>query len=100
MKVASVTETKNNLSSILDHVKGGSTVIITERNQSIARIEPLSESPSMSLELLDLERQGLISRPRKKVDLQDLLTGELPSTTQGDDGVTEALLAERRESDR
>jgi hypothetical protein len=54
----------------------------------------------MSLELLDLERQGLISRPRKKVDLQDLLTGELPSTTQGDDGVTEALLAERRESDR
>jgi prevent-host-death family protein len=66
MKKAKIAELKNNLSRYLDHVRGGGTVLVLDRNQPVARIVPLgapgkgaaaSEHP-----LSRLERHGLIRR--------------------------------------
>ncbi|MBA4180395.1 MAG: hypothetical protein C0506_07395 [Anaerolinea sp.] len=40
MKRASITEVKNGLSALLDQVKAGETVIITDRGIPVARIVP------------------------------------------------------------
>ena len=41
MKKASITEAKNNLSAIIDSVKGGSPVLIVDRGRPVARLEPV-----------------------------------------------------------
>lgn len=67
MKKASVSETKNRLSAILDQVKEGETFLITEHGRVVARLEPVRSSESKSAEeakLADLERRGLIKRGR------------------------------------
>lgn len=65
MKSASITETKNQLSALLELVKQGQTVIITERDQPIARIEPMGHGgPDGDTLLLALERKGLVRRAK------------------------------------
>jgi prevent-host-death family protein len=44
MKIASISEAKNGLSALLDGVKAGETVLITDRGIAVARIEPISTS--------------------------------------------------------
>ena len=39
MKKASITEAKNNLSALIDSVKGGSPVLIVDRGRPVARLE-------------------------------------------------------------
>jgi antitoxin (DNA-binding transcriptional repressor) of toxin-antitoxin stability system len=65
MKKAKIAELKNNLSRYLDHVRGGGTVLVLDRDQPIARIVPLggagadvSEQPLVRLERLGLIRRG------------------------------------------
>lgn len=41
MKKASITETKNNLSALIDGLKGGSAVLIVDRGRPVARLEPV-----------------------------------------------------------
>ncbi len=68
MKKASVSETKNRLSAILDQVKEGETFLITEHGRVVARLEPVRSSESKTAEeakLADLERRGLITRGGK-----------------------------------
>lgn len=63
MKKASVSETKNRLSAILDQVKEGQTFLITEHGRVVARLEPVRSSESKNAEeakLAELERRGLI----------------------------------------
>jgi prevent-host-death family protein len=40
MKRASVTEAKNNISALIDGLKGGSPVLIVDRGRPAARLEP------------------------------------------------------------
>src|SRR5258705_10303256 len=42
MKKASITEAKNNLSALIDRVKGGSPVLIVDRGRPVARLEPVT----------------------------------------------------------
>ena len=42
MKIASVTEAKNNLSALIDGLKGGSPVLIVDRGRPVARLEPVT----------------------------------------------------------
>ena len=42
MKKASITEAKNNLSSLIDSVKSGSPVLIVDRGRPVARLEPVT----------------------------------------------------------
>ena len=77
MKSASVTETRNRLSAILDQVKEGETYLILEHGKPVARLEPVREVEGKSAEearLADLERRGIITRhgsgriPKELVD--------------------------------
>jgi prevent-host-death family protein len=60
MKIASVSEAKNSLSALLDRVKAGESVLITERGMPVARLEPVrgDEQPSGRTERL--VRAGLM----------------------------------------
>jgi len=62
MKTASISEAKNGLSALLDQVKAGESVLITDRGIPVARIEPVSEADDPDGWLLRLERKGLIRR--------------------------------------
>ena len=44
MKLVSITEAKNGLSSVLEQVRAGETVLITDRGVPIARIGPVAMS--------------------------------------------------------
>jgi prevent-host-death family protein len=44
MKMASITEVKNSLSSLIDGLKAGSPVLIVDRGRPVARLEPVTGS--------------------------------------------------------
>ena len=73
MKKAKIADLKNNLSRYLDHVRGGGSVLVLDRDRPIAEIVPLREASSKAAaddeHLRHLERLGLIRRG----------TGGLPS---------------------
>jgi prevent-host-death family protein len=64
MKTASVSETKNNLSALLDQVRQGRTILIVDRGRPIARLMPCSRGEPSDAEarLARLERAGAIRR--------------------------------------
>jgi len=98
MTRASISETKAKLSALLDRVKAGEEVTITDRGVAVARIVPLPTSDVDWDERLDrLERQGVIRRPKKKLDPGWLRSQPLAVSRAS---VLEALLEERREDTR
>jgi prevent-host-death family protein len=62
VKTASITEAKNGLSALLDQVRAGESVLITDRGVPVARIEPVSPADDPDGWLVRLERKGLIRR--------------------------------------
>ena len=68
MKRASISETKNRLSALLDHVRQGQTIIIEDRGVPVARLEPVAAiSEPGDGRLARLERHGIIRRPRRRL---------------------------------
>jgi prevent-host-death family protein len=96
MKTATITEAKNRLSALIDRVKHGETIVITDRGRPVARLtsalEVVADDPEGRL--VRLERRGGLRRatapPPRAVILR-----KLPKTRRGS-GVLEALLEERR----
>ena len=68
MKTASISEAKNGLSALIDRVRKGETVVITDRNRPVARLAPLDASTKSGGDawLANLERQGIIRRAARK----------------------------------
>lgn len=66
MKKARIAELKNHLSRYLDHVRGGGSVLVLDRDQPVAQIVPLQSATraagSQKERLARLERRGLIRR--------------------------------------
>lgn len=93
MKKASITETKNRLSALLDLVKQGESILITDRNVPIARLEPIPEEGFDKAKMVRLERCGILKRPDsgKRAPLKNN-----PPKAKG--SILKALLAEREES--
>lgn len=94
MTTASISETKAKLSALLDRVRAGETVTITDRGVPVAQIVPLAARSDVDWEarLQRLERDGLITRGRGgRADI--LLTP--PPDVGG--SVLELLLEDRRE---
>ncbi len=60
MKTATITQAKNGLSALLDLVRAGESVVITDRGRPVARLEPATSVESMDGRLLRLERAGMI----------------------------------------
>jgi prevent-host-death family protein len=60
MKTATITEMKNGLSAIIDRVRAGESVLITDRGLVVARLEPVTTAPDPIGRLHRLERAGII----------------------------------------
>lgn len=99
MTTASISEAKARLSALLERVKAGETVTITDRGVPVAQIVPLNGSSEVDWDarLEKLERAGIIRRPKQNLDVEAFLARPLPKFQAS---VLEALLEERRESDR
>jgi antitoxin (DNA-binding transcriptional repressor) of toxin-antitoxin stability system len=97
MKIASISQTKNQLSALLDLVKQGETVLIMDRDRPVARLEPVTPASGEETEarLLELEREGIIRRARRRAPSKLLLSP--PPKAKGGASALEALLADREE---
>jgi prevent-host-death family protein len=95
MKKASITETKNNLSALIDSLKGGSPVLIVDRGRPVARLEPFTgrEESGPSERLSQLARDGAL-RPRRTAPPAALFSTSPP---RADASAVELLVTERRE---
>lgn len=97
MKKVSITEAKNNLSALIDSVKGGSPVLIVDRGRPVARLEPvLGIASDDDNRLARLVREGVV-RPAHGVVPEGLVATTPPRPKRGASGVR-ALLDERRDS--
>jgi len=97
MKRASVTEAKNNLSRLLDEVKHGATIVITERNQPVARLEPVNSVELSGAErVAALVRDGLAAAPRRRRAVRQFLSRQ-PAPLPAGASAVQALLSERFE---
>ncbi|MDQ3587131.1 MAG: type II toxin-antitoxin system prevent-host-death family antitoxin [Actinomycetota bacterium] len=94
--VATITEAKNRLSALIDHVRGGEAVLIVDRGIPVARLESaVGIGPDDDGRIARLERQGAI-RAARKPPATELLSRTPPSPRRGASAV-QALLEERRE---
>ncbi|MDP1716689.1 MAG: type II toxin-antitoxin system Phd/YefM family antitoxin [Burkholderiales bacterium] len=98
MKIASITETKNQLSALLDKVRHGETILITDRDRPVARLEPVGNDDQADLKgcLAHLERNGFIRRASSKPS--NLLWEKRPPKVKEGASILQALFSERDES--
>lgn len=94
MKTATITEAKNGLSALIDLVRAGESVVITDRGRAVAMLEPMGSAPDPTGRLLRLQRAGLV-RVGTGVLPMELLRTPPPSLTPGSSAV-QAVLDERR----
>lgn len=97
MKRTSITEAKNNLSALIDGLKGGSSILIVDRGRPVARLEPVVTARGEDQEgrLSRLIRDGIV-RPGRTGLSRALLAGPLPRARRGASAVL-ALVEERRD---
>ncbi len=98
MKTATLTETKNNLSALIDQVRHGETILVLDRGRPVARIESAVTADSEAEgRLARLERRGLVRRARAAMP-RELLAQKPPSPKKGASAL--AALLEEREAGR
>ena len=98
MTIASISEAKAKLSALLDRVRTGETITITDRGVPVAQLKPVAPADvDWDLRLSQLEREGVVRRPEQKLDVDAFLA--MPKG-RSRESVLEALLEERRESPR
>ena len=95
MKKASITEAKNNLSALIDSVRGGSPVLIVARGRPVARLEPVNRLGSDDDRLARLVREGVVTPARGVAPKAVFVTR--PPRAKKRASVVRALLEERRE---
>src|SRR5271154_1632341 len=95
MKKASITETKNNLSALIDGLRGGSPVLIVDRGRPVARLEPVAgrEDGGQDGRLSRLVRDGVL-RPRRTGPPAALFSASPPRANAS---AVELLIKERWE---
>lgn len=94
MKTASISQVKNGLSALVDQVRAGERILVTDRGMVVARLEPAETGPDPSGRLARLERAGLV-RVGRAAPPVELLRSPAPRGKPGT-SVVEALLDERR----
>ncbi|MGH9468678.1 MAG: type II toxin-antitoxin system Phd/YefM family antitoxin [Terriglobales bacterium] len=96
MKTASITDAKNNLSKLIDGLRGG-PVVILDRGRPVARLEATDFSAAAEQEgrIADLERRGVLM-PASEPLPRDFYTRPLVKLPKGA-SVLQALLEERDE---
>lgn len=93
MKRATITEAKNGLSALIDQVKAGESILITDRGVPVARLEPASTTvPADDGRIERLVRAGLATRGTG--DYTEFLRRPLVETVDGR-GIVDLVLEER-----
>lgn len=95
MRTTTITQAKNGLSALIDLVRGGETVVITDRGRPVARLEPVVSSGDQPGRLLRLERAGVVRIGRSAPPVA-LIRRPGPRLADGVSAV-DALLDERRD---
>ena len=95
MKRATISQTKNQLSALLELVKRGEEILVLDRDVPVARIVPVDAASTPDEErLLELERRGVIVRsskgPHKRLPP--------PVEVTAGAGILDALLRDRDEA--
>lgn len=93
MKLATITNAKNGLSALIDRVKAGETILLTDRGVPVARIEPVSLDDDPAGNLTRLARSGVVRPPRRS---PSAVLDEPPPEPSRHVDVVEMLLEERR----
>lgn len=94
MLQSTISHSKSAFSSLIDQVRAGETVMITDRDVPVAMLTPIPRLQYHGAEILaDFERQGLIKRAK---NAGQRALDDLPPRTSPK-GVLAALLEERRE---
>lgn len=95
MKTATLTDTKNNLSALIDQVRHGETILILDRGRPVARLISVlaEESTAPEGRVERLERQGILHRAQN-VKSPQLFSRPRPRLREG--SILETLLEERR----
>jgi prevent-host-death family protein len=94
METATITEVKNGLSALIDRVKAGESIVVTDRGVPVAVIEPMSGRLDVEDRLSRLERAGLVRRGRLEPPVELLRTPG--PKVRGDLTLVDAVLEERR----
>jgi prevent-host-death family protein len=96
MKTSSVSETKNQLSALLDQVRRGVSILITDRGTAVARLVPAFGSEGGADErLARLERSGRLRRGRGR--RLAIIADELPPSTTRPVDLLQVLHDERED---
>ncbi|MFZ2060890.1 MAG: hypothetical protein WAU82_07750 [Candidatus Binatus sp.] len=99
MKKAKIAELRNGLSRYLDHVRAGGSVIVYDRDTSIAEIVPLTKGKAVSKQDRDEERPARLERKgairRGTGDLVAWFKTHKPIKIPEGASVLQALLEER-----
>lgn len=96
MKTATITEVKNGLSAVINRVRAGETVVVTDRGVPVARIEPIDSGVDPGARRVRLERAGLLRTGARPLP-SDLARARRPELAHGASGV-QAVVDERNES--
>src|ERR671930_642110 len=60
MKTATITEAKNGLSALIDRVRAGESIMLTDRGVPVARIEPVTRLDDVTGRMQRLTRAGVL----------------------------------------
>jgi prevent-host-death family protein len=97
MKTANVSEAKNNLSALLRRVKRGETITIYERKRPVAQLAPIDPASQTEDEwIADLERRGILSRPKERMNVKEFLKLPLIKLPRGVSAV-QAIIEDRED---
>jgi prevent-host-death family protein len=94
METASISEVKNGLSAIIDRVKGGESIVVTDRGIPVAVIEPVTGRIDVEDRLARLERAGLVKRGKGELS-DEFLRATGPTLPDGVN-LVDYVLEERR----
>jgi prevent-host-death family protein len=94
MRSATITQAKSGLSALIDQVRAGETVLITDRGVPVARLEPVATSEDPVGRLERLTRAGLV-RPGTGELSEEMLAGPTVSAPEGV-SLVDLVIEERR----
>ncbi|HJN45729.1 MAG: prevent-host-death family protein [Acidobacteria bacterium] len=97
MKTASISEAKNQLSALIDQVRHGDVVIITDRGRPVAQLASLAGEPGDAVtgRVDRLEREGVLRRGAGGGPVADILRP--PPRPKRGVSIVQAVLDERYE---
>jgi antitoxin (DNA-binding transcriptional repressor) of toxin-antitoxin stability system len=97
VNTTNISYTRNHLSELLSLVKEGESILIMDRNQPVARLEPVDgHAGGRAGANADLVRRGLVRAGRNPLNVKAFAALPLPRTKNGGD-VLSALLSDREE---